>query len=135
MRREAISPTTPGCQRSLAVTSTDGPSPVADLGVGLGRRLLQHHGLDRLALAVEPVELGREPLALRRVVAGEQPRAERRVADPAAGIDPRAEQEAEMIGRHRSAEPGHVGERGEAAVARGAPWPAAPWRRRRGSAR
>ena len=58
LRRAAIRPTTPGCQRALAVTSTAGPSPAADLGIGLGDRLLQHRRLDRLALAVEPVELG-----------------------------------------------------------------------------
>src|SRR3546814_2938005 len=63
-----------------------------------GHRLGQHGGLDLLALAVVAVELGRHDIRLAGIVAGQQPCAEIGLADAAAGIDPRPEQEAEMIG-------------------------------------
>ena len=48
---------------------------------------------------------------------GEQPRAEARVADASAGVDARAQHEAQVIGRRRHGEAGGVGQRLEADVA------------------
>ena len=100
---------------------------VADLGLGLG---------DRPPRASPPRSPGARWLrrsssaAMRShsagIVAGKQPGAERGVADPPAGIDARAEHEAEMIGRRRAAEAGDIGERGEAGVAAAAPWSRRP---------
>src|SRR6185295_17320155 len=53
-------------------------------------------GFDAPALLVEPVQLGGDGLGLGRILGGEQAHAEVRLADPAAGIDPRAEREAEV---------------------------------------
>ena len=84
-RREAIRPTTPGCQRALAVIMHRRPFAAADLRLGLGVGLLQHLRLDRLAFLVQPLELGGDALAFRRIVARQQPRAE-----PASPIRPPA---------------------------------------------
>ena len=70
----------------------------AERGLRLGLRLRQGGELDRLALAVEPVELGGEARAFRRVVLQQEIDAERGAADAAAGIDARPEQKAEMPG-------------------------------------
>ena len=88
----------------------------AERGLRLGLGLRQGGELDRLALAVEPVELGGEPRAFRRVVLQQEIDAERGAADAAAGIDARPEQEAEMPGLGRAAEPGDVHQRGEPGV-------------------
>ncbi len=87
--------------------------PHPHLGLGLGHR----GGLDRLALAVERVEPGGDAGGLDRVLAEQQPGAERRIADAPAGIDPGAEQEAEMPGLRRLPEAGRVEEGGQAAPA------------------
>ena len=74
--------------------------------------------LDLAALAVVAVEPLRQRRAPRRIVGRQQPRAEIGGADPAAGIDPRPQDEAEMIGVERARSmPGHVGERREAGIA------------------
>ena len=85
----------PGCQFSLAVTRIAGPEPPASSGIGLGLRLGQHLLLHRLPFLVEPVERLGDLAGLDRIVGREQPAAERRVADAPAGIDARADQEAE----------------------------------------
>ena len=116
--RAAISPTTPGCQLAAAVTTTapfsSSPSAASRLGFGLR----QHDLLDRLALAVEPVELGGDAAGLDRIVGQQQLRAEIGAADAAAGVDARAEQEAEMPRLRRADEPRGVHQRGQADVAR-----------------
>ena len=105
--REAISPTMPGCQVWLAVTTTAGPGAAGELGVGLGAGLGQHLLLHRLALAVEAVEGFGDTLGLGRILRRQQPAAQRRVADAAAGVDARPEQEGEMKGVERLADPRH----------------------------
>ena len=80
------------------------------LRLGLGDRGL----LDLLALAVEPVELRRDAVRLHGVVAEQQARAERRVADAAAGVDARSDEEAEVPALGRLGEAGGIEERGEA---------------------
>ena len=65
-------------------------------------RLVEHLALDGAALGVELVEPQRQRADLVRIVARQQPRAEIGLPDPAAGIDPRPQQEAEMIGARRS---------------------------------
>ena len=65
----------------------------------LGR--LADRRLDRAALLVEPVELGGDRLGLGRILGGEQAHAEIGLADPAAGVDPRAEREAEIAAGRR----------------------------------
>ncbi len=82
------------------------------LGFGLGERRL----LDHLALAVEPVELGRDARRLGRIVGEQQPHAEIGAADASAGIDARAEQEAEMPRLGRTRQPRRIHQRGEADV-------------------
>ena len=79
----------------------------AERGRGLGLRLLQHRHLHRAALAVQPVELGGDAPGLDRIVGAKQQRAEIGAADAAAGVDARAEQEAQVkrLGRARRAAP------------------------------
>ena len=66
-------------------------------------RLVQHLALDGAALGVELVEPQRQRADLVRIVARQQPRAEIGLPHPAAGIDARSQQEAEMIGAGRLA--------------------------------
>ncbi len=70
-------------------------------GQRLGLGLRERSDLDLLASPVQPVEFGGDRPRLELVARREQSRAERRVADPAAGVDPRADQEAEVIGPRR----------------------------------
>ena len=80
------------------------------LGFGLRLRRL----LDDAALAVEPVEFGRDPRGLRDVAFQQQPHAEIGAPDPAARIDARPQHEAEMPGFGRAVQPRHVHQRGMA---------------------
>ena len=82
--------------------------------LGLGLRQRRH--LDRLALAIEPVELGGEPRAFDRILLQQQIDAERGAADAAAGIDARPEQEAEMPGLRRAAQARDVHQRGQSDI-------------------
>ncbi len=66
---------------------------------------------------IELVEAQRQRADLVRIVARQQACAEIGLADPSAGIDPRPQQEAQMIGARRLAQPRHVGKRREAGVA------------------
>ena len=70
--------------------------PGASLCIGFGDCLGNSRRFDLLALRVEPIEQLRNTLGLHRVRGGEQASAERRLADPPAGIDARAKQEAQM---------------------------------------
>ncbi len=71
-------------------------------GVGRGESFLEHALFDRLAFGIERFELGGNAARLDLVVGRQQPRAEARSADPAAGIDARAEDETERVaGRRR----------------------------------
>ena len=88
----------------------------AERGHGLGLGLRHGGELDRLALAVEAVELGGEARAFGRIVLHEQIDAERGATDAAAGIDARPEQEAEMPGLGRAAEPRDIHQGGEPGI-------------------
>ena len=57
--------------------------------------------------AVVVVELRCDLVGFRRVIQRQQPAAESCIADATTGIDSGAEQKAEMVGRHRPADPGH----------------------------
>ncbi len=115
--RLATSPTTPLCQVCEPSISTDDVGTRGDHRIGLRQRLLQHLLLERPPLLVQPVEQHGDARRLRLVLAGEQARAQRGIADAAAGIDARAEDEAEMIRRRRLVETGGIAQRLEALVA------------------
>ena len=100
-------PTTPGCQPSPAA-QTSGPS-AAGRRLRLGRGA--HRRLDLAALGVQRVQPLGQRRRLVRVVGGEEPRAEVGRADPAAGVDPRPEDEAER--RRSIGGPGQPGDRGQ----------------------
>ena len=113
LSRAATSPTTPGCQPSAAVTTTAPFSSSPSAAMASASACATRRLLDRLALAVEPVELGGDARGLDRVVLQQQPHAEIGAADAAAGIDARAEQEAEMPGLRRAGEPRRIHQRGQ----------------------
>ena len=79
--------------------------------LGLSDGLLQRLLLDDLPLAIQSVELTRDPGGLDRIEEGEKSRAEPGVADAAAGVDPRPEREAEVIGARRPIHSGDVHQR------------------------
>ncbi len=81
-----------------------------------GRGDFERGRLDCLALAVEPVQILGDLARHHGIAAGEQFRAERRIADTAAGIDARPDQEAEMLRGWRPAGAGDIEERRK-------PWP------------
>ena len=85
-----------------------------DRGERLGFGLRFGRLLDDAALAVETVELGRDPRGLDAVAFEQKPHAEIGAADAAAGIDARSQHEAEMPGLRRAVEPRHVHQRGVA---------------------
>ena len=89
------------CQACEPTSSIGRSASRLDQALGLRQRLLEHLLLDRLALLVELVEQHGDARRLRLVVARQQARAECGVADAAAGVDARPEDEAEMIGRRR----------------------------------
>ena len=80
------------------------------LRLGLGER----RDLDLLPRAVQAVELGGDLARFVLVARGQQPDAKRRVADAAAGVDARADDEAEVIGARRPVGAGDVEQGGEA---------------------
>ena len=116
----------PGCQLSLAVTSDGGPGAAGKFGVGLGARLGEHFLLHRLPLLVQPVERLGDGAGLDRIVGRQQPAAQRCIADAPAGIDARADQEAEMKGADRLADARDPRQRGQADIALLARSPAGP---------
>src|SRR6185369_17934533 len=80
-------------------------------------RRLQHRRLDRLALAVETVEVDGNGARLVRIVGRQQARAEIGGTDAAARVDPRPEYEAEMISTAALLQLRDVGERDEPGLA------------------
>ena len=112
-RRAATRPTMPGChsaERGHDERARPGSPSSSAQGLRLG--VLDRRLLDRLALAVEAVELGGEARGECGSSRQEQPRSQRRVADPPAGIDPRPERDsrdasirARPRGRRRRAAP------------------------------
>ena len=88
-------PITPSCQSSPPDDVAAAALPGSGQDSTCGDRVAHDAVLDGLAVAVQRLELAREPLRLRRVV-GEQ-QLERRVgmAEPAGGVDARREAEAE----------------------------------------
>ena len=113
LSRPATMPITPGCQPGAATIAT----ARLPWRAGSASAASQTAASIAAALLVEPVELGGDRLGLGRILGGEQADAEIGLADPAAGIDPRAEREAEIAAFGRAVEAGGVGERGEADVA------------------
>ena len=116
LRRAANRPTMPGCHVSLAVTTTAGPVAAHQLAVGLGARLGQHLLLHQLAFLVQPVEGLGDALGLAGVVGGEQPAAQARIADAAAGVDARADQERQVERVDGLADARHAGQRGQPGI-------------------
>ena len=76
------------------------------LGFGLRQGLL----LDRLPLAIEPVELGGDLCRFDRIGFHQEPHAEIGAADAAAGIDAGPQQKTEMPGFRRAGQPRHIHE-------------------------
>ena len=106
--RAATRPTTPGCQPSAAVTTTAPFSSMPSAAMASASACATRLQLDRLALAVEPVEFGGDSRRLDRIVLEQKPHAEIGAADAAAGIDARTEQKAEMPRLGRTGEPRHI---------------------------
>jgi hypothetical protein len=94
--------------------SSPGPRPASP-------RLLGDQHFDRAAFLVEPVELGGDGPRFLGVGRGQQAHAEVGLADPAAGVDPRAEREAEVAAGRRLDQPRRLGERDEADIAAARP--------------
>ena len=68
----------------------------------------QHRLLDRLALAVERIEMVGDLVCLVVILGGQQARAQAGLAHAAAGIDPGPEDEAQVVDPRRLFQPGHV---------------------------
>ena len=83
--------------------------------------LLGDQHLDRAALLVQPVELGGDGARFFGIGRGQQADAEVGLADPAAGVDARAEREAEVAARRRLHQPRRLGKRDEADIAAARP--------------
>ena len=73
--------------------------------------------LDLAALGIVAVQAAGEFAGLDLVLGDEEPGTQPRLPHPAAGIDPRAQQEARVIAARRLAEPRHIGERRQAGIA------------------
>ena len=114
-RRPATMPTTPGCQPSPA---TRMKGALAWLRHGDG--FFQDEFLDRLAFLVVQVELGGEFRRLVRLARRQQVGAQRRAPHPAAGIDARPEDKAQMIGREGRPCLCHIRQRRQAGARQGA---------------
>lgn len=79
-------------------------------------RFREHRRFHGLSLAIQLVQPLRDHLGLRGIIYRQQSAAERRIADAAAGIDARPDQETEMIGCDRSAEPGLLEQRSKTCI-------------------
>ena len=92
-----------------------------DRAVGPGGALrlggLLHQRLDRAAFLVQPVEFGGDATRLLGIARGEQPHAEIGAPDPSAGVDPRAEREAEVARGGRAGEARRLDQRSKADIA------------------
>ncbi len=114
--RLATIPMTPGCQSSPEATTSGGAWQTAPSFDPVHRRG-KHIGLDALPLLVELVELDGERPRFGLVVGREQARPHSGLADPAAGVDPRPEHEAELERARRMAEIDKIGQRPDSGVA------------------
>ena len=90
--------------------------PFGRLRLRLLQRGSQHRPFDGPAFGVEAVEPFGEPARFGRIVRRQQLRTEIGPADPPAGIDPRPQHEAGMVGARRRGQPRHVGQRRQADV-------------------
>ena len=113
LRRLATIPTTPACQ-PVPLTMISGSFAWAR---GLLAGLFADDHLDRAALLVEAVELGGDGARFLRVGGGQQADAKVGLADPAPGIDPRAQREAEVAARRRFHQPRRLGQRDQPDIA------------------
>ena len=113
LSRAATRPTTPGCQRGEAVTTAAPLSSRPSAAIASASASATAAMLDRLALAVEAVELGGHRRRFGRVLAQQQPGAEIGPSDPPAGIDARPQHEAEVPRLRRPGEPRRIDQRGE----------------------
>ncbi len=107
-------PMTPGCQLGAG---GEGQHRRLRHRFDRGDRRRQGAGLDLATLAVVVVEALRQFGGERRIVGRQQPRAEIGRTHPPAGIDPRAQHEAQMIRVDRLADAGDCGQGVEAGVA------------------
>ncbi len=80
-------------------------------GQRLGLRLRFRRLLDHAALAVEPVEFGRDPRRFRDIALEQQTHTKIGAADATAGVDARSQHEAEMPGFGRAVQPRHIHQR------------------------
>ena len=131
--RAATSPTTPGCQLAAAVTTTAPFSSMPSAAIASASASASIALLDRLALAVEPVELGGDARGLDRVVrrsSSRTPRSARPMRPPALMRGP--SRKPRCHGSGGPVEPRRVHQRGEADTARAGAARSGPWRRRRG---
>ena len=92
------------------------PFPLPDLCIGGGDSFLHRGDLDALAFVVELAEPRGDHQRLVLIVQRQQFGAERRIANPAAGIDPGADDEPHVIGVHRAVQPAGQRQRGDALV-------------------
>src|SRR4051812_3072657 len=93
-----------------------GPLLRAERSHGFGLGLRQSLSLNALALAIEPIELTRKPHAFGRIRCHEKIDPEGGTADPAAGVYPRAQKEAEVPRLRRPSKPSDVHQGGEAGI-------------------
>ena len=112
LMRPATMPITPGCQPRAHDRQDRRAVEPGRLALGL----LAHQHLDRAALLVEPVELGGDGARFLGVGRGQQSHAKVGLADAPAGVDPRAEREAEVAAARRFHQPRRLGKRGEADI-------------------
>ena len=80
----------------------------AERGHGFGFRLRQRIHLDRLPLAVKPIEFGGDLRGFVGIVFQQQPHAKVGTADTPTGIDARAKQKPKMPGLRWTGEPRHI---------------------------
>ena len=94
-------PITPSCQLSPATTYARRRALLLGPLLDLRRRLAEDPRLDRLPLAVQLLELVREPPRLVGVVGQQQLERGARMAEPSGGVDARPEPEAARAGVDR----------------------------------
>ena len=99
---------------------------VPERGPGLGLGLRHGGKLDRLALAIEAIELGCNARAFAGIVMHQQINTQRGTPDAPAGIDARPEHETEMPGLGWTAEPRVCPSRPSARDGRAGAAPAGP---------
>ncbi len=93
-----------------------GTRAVAIFEQGLRFGLRKHRRFHRLSLAVQLVQPLGNHLGLRGIIERQQSAAERSVANTPPGVDAGSDQETEMIGCHRPAQPRLLEQRGKAGI-------------------